>query len=60
VLVYEWPDIALFLTSGAGLVLAGYIIYRAVRIEPRAVRLVPAHGGRPSTAQAAAAEVGGS
>lgn len=49
VLVYDWPDIALLLTSGAGLVLAGYIIYRAVRVEPRGVRLVPAHGGGPAT-----------
>ena len=61
VLVYDWPDAALLLTSGAGLVLAGYIIYRAVRIEPRVVRLVPAHGGRPATTPApAGAGSGGS
>ena len=59
VLVYKWPDIALFLTSGAGLALAGYIIYRAVRVEPRGVRLVhhPATAVPPATA--APAEMGG-
>ncbi len=57
VLVYDWPDIVLLLTSGAGLVLAGYIIYRAVRVEPRGLRLVPAHGGPPAPS---AAETGGS
>ena len=57
VLVYDWPDIFLLLTSGAGLALAWYIIYRAVRVEPRGVRLVPAHVGRPaSTAAPAGAE----
>ena len=63
VLVYEWPDIALFLTSGAGLALAGYIIYRAVRVEPRSVRLVhhPATASPPLATQAApaAGEAGG-
>ena len=59
VLVYDWPDIFLLLTSGAGLALAWYIIYRAVRVEPRGVRLVPAHAGRPATTAApAGAEAG--
>ncbi len=59
VLVYKWPDIALFLTSGAGLALAGYIIYRAVRVESRGVRLVqhPATAVPPAPAPA---EAGGS
>ncbi len=56
VLSYDWPDGLLFVTSGAGLLLAGYIIYRAVRVEPRGVRLVPANpqlaGGRPAAAEA--------
>lgn len=57
VLVYGWPDGMLFLTSGAGLLLAGYIIYRVVRVEPRSVRLVPAHpAGGPARA---AADAGG-
>jgi len=61
VLVYHWPDGILLLTSGAGLLLAGYIIYRAVRVEPRGVRLVPAHGARTGTAPStASAEAGGS
>jgi NADH-quinone oxidoreductase subunit H len=59
VLVYKWPDGFLFLTSGAGLLLAGYIIYRAVRVEPRSVRLVPANPQRAAAAKAAApAEAG--
>lgn len=56
VLVYEWPDGILLPLSGAGLLLAGYIIYRAVRVEPRGVRLVPVR----ATAVAAGAEAGGS
>jgi NADH-quinone oxidoreductase subunit H len=41
VLVYKWPDGLLLPFSGAGLLLAGYIIYRSVRIEEkRTVRLV--------------------
>lgn len=63
VLVYDWPDIALLLTSGAGLLLAGYIVYRAVRVEePQAVSVVPAHGDRPAAAASApaGAESGGS
>lgn len=56
VLVYHWPDGILLLTSGTGLLLAGYIIYRAVRVEPRTLRLVPARAGR---AAAASAEAGG-
>jgi NADH-quinone oxidoreductase subunit H len=63
VLVYKWPDGILLLTSGAGLVLAGYIIYRAVRVEPRTVRLVPANPQRvaaaPATPSPAPAEAGG-
>jgi len=50
VLVYEWPDGILLLTSGAGLALAAYIIYRSVRVEPRSVLLVPARGGGTATA----------
>ena len=49
VLVYGWPDGFLLLTSGAGLALAMYIIYRAVDTEPRELRMVPARGGGSST-----------
>ncbi len=56
VLVYKWPDGILFVTSGAGLLLAGYMIYRAVRVEPRSVRLVPANPQRVATTAAASAE----
>ncbi len=55
VLVYDWPDGLLFVTSGAGLLLLGYVIYRAVRVEPRRVRLVPANPARataPASAEA--------
>ncbi len=45
VLVYGWPEGMLLLTSGAGLALAMYIIYRAVDTEPRELRMVPARGG---------------
>jgi len=59
VLVYEWPDGLLLPLSGAALALAGYIIYRSVRVEPRGVTLVP----HPATAKppvpAPAAESGG-
>jgi NADH-quinone oxidoreductase subunit H len=55
VLVYEWPDGLLLPFSAAGLLLAGYVIYRAVRVEPRGVRLVPARAGRAAAATAAAA-----
>jgi len=58
VLVYTWPDGFLLLTSGAGLLLACYIIYRAARVEPRSVRLVPANPQRASTKAAAPAEAG--
>ena len=58
VLVYDWPDITLLITSGAGLLLAGYIIDRAVRVEPRTLRLVPA--GRSAKQAPAGAESGGS
>jgi len=49
VLVYGWPDGILLLTSGAGLALAMYIIYRAVDTTPREVRMVPARGGGASS-----------
>jgi NADH-quinone oxidoreductase subunit H len=58
VLVYKWPDGFLLITSGAGLLLAGYIIYQSVRVEPRSVRLVPANPDRAAR-QAAPAEAGG-
>jgi len=45
VLTYGWPDGLLLVTSGGGLALAGFIIYRAVRREPRRLRMVPARGG---------------
>lgn len=45
VLVYDGPDGLLLVTSGAGLALAMFIIYRAVRGEPRRLRMVPARGG---------------
>jgi NADH-quinone oxidoreductase subunit H len=57
VLVYEWPDGLLAVTSGAGLLLAGYVIYRAVRVEPRGVRLVH-HPAQPAPPKAAPAEAG--
>ena len=58
VLVYDWPHIFLSLTSGAGLLLAGYIIYRSGRVERRTLLLVPA---RPAGGPApASAEAGGS
>ena len=59
VLVYGWPDGMLLLTSGAGLALAVYIIYRAVETEPRELRMVPARGGGAS-AQLATADATGS
>jgi NADH-quinone oxidoreductase subunit H len=61
VLVYEWPDGLLFVTSGAGLALLSYIIYRTVSVAPRRVRLVPANPGRAAAPAAApaAAEAGG-
>jgi hypothetical protein len=57
VITYDWPDGLLFVTSGAGLLLAFYIIYRVVRTEPRTVTLVPANprlAGRGAAAQAEA------
>ncbi|MEX1254830.1 MAG: NADH-quinone oxidoreductase subunit NuoH [Dehalococcoidia bacterium] len=57
VLVYEWPDGLLFVTSAAGLALLSYIIYRTVSVAPRRVRLVPANPGRATAP--AAAEAGG-
>lgn len=47
VLVYKWPDGILLLTSGAGLALAMYVIYRSVRAEPRTLRLVH-HPAQPA------------
>jgi NADH-quinone oxidoreductase subunit H len=58
VLVYEWPDGILGITSGAGLALAMYIIYRVVRTEPRSVTLVPVRATRGGPA-GAPAEAGG-
>ncbi len=58
VLVYGWPDGVLLITSGAGLALAAYIIYRTGRVEPRGVRLVPSRGAPPEAAPAAGAETG--
>jgi len=58
VLVYKWPDGILLITSGAGLLLAAYVIDRSVRVESRAVRLVPANPQRAAQA-AAPAEAGG-
>jgi NADH-quinone oxidoreductase subunit H len=57
VLVYEWPDGLLLVTSGAGLALIMYAIYRVIHVEPRRVRLVPANPSR--AAAPAAAEAGG-
>ena len=57
VLVYEWPDGLLFVTSGAGLALIMYAIYRVIHVEPRRVRLVPANPSR--AAAPAIAEAGG-
>jgi NADH-quinone oxidoreductase subunit H len=58
VLVYEWPDGLLFVTSGAGLALISYVIYRAIHVAPRQVRLV--RGGTVASAPTpAAAEAGG-
>jgi NADH-quinone oxidoreductase subunit H len=57
VLVYEWPDGLLLVTSGAGLALIMYAIYRVIHVEPRRVRLVPANPSR--AAAPAAAEPGG-
>ncbi len=56
VISYDWPDGMLFVTSGAGLVLAFYIIYRVVRVEPRFVRLVPANPQLAAGRHAAPAE----
>jgi NADH-quinone oxidoreductase subunit H len=60
VLVYEWPDGLLLPFSGAGLLLAGYIIYRSVRVEPRSLRFVakPATATAPAPAAPAPAESG--
>ena len=58
VLVYKWPDGILLITSGAGLALAVYIIYRAGHIEPRSVRLVPSRGAAPATAPSTGTESG--
>jgi NADH-quinone oxidoreductase subunit H len=50
VLTYDLPDGLLGVLSAIALVLMGYVIYRAVHVEPRSVTLVPAHGGRPPVA----------
>ena len=60
VLVYDWPDIMLLITSGAGLLLALYIIDRTVRVDPRTVRLVPAGRSAAALPPPAGAESGGS
>ncbi|MCH8949272.1 MAG: NADH-quinone oxidoreductase subunit NuoH [Chloroflexi bacterium] len=60
VLVYDWPDIMLLITSGAGLLLAFYIIDRTVRVDPRTVRLVPAGRSAAALPPPAGAESGGS
>ena len=60
VLVYDWPDIMLLVTSGAGLLLAGYIIDRTARVEPRTLRLVPAGRSGGTKTAPAGAESGGS
>jgi NADH-quinone oxidoreductase subunit H len=56
VLVYEWPDGLLFVTSGAALLLAGYVIRRSVRVERGSVRFVhkPATASPPAPAPPAA------
>jgi NADH-quinone oxidoreductase subunit H len=58
VLVYGWPDGILLLTSGAGLALAMYIIYRSVETEPRTLRMVPSRGGGASLQPAGADSTG--
>jgi hypothetical protein len=35
VLVYDLPDVALFVTSGAGAVLLVALVYQSVRVQPR-------------------------
>jgi NADH-quinone oxidoreductase subunit H len=54
VLVYEWPDGLLLPFSLAGLLLAAWIVYRAVRVEPRGVILVH-HPAQPAAAPVAPA-----
>ncbi len=61
VLTYDWPDGILLFLSADALAIMVYVIYRAVRVEPRApLRYVPAHGG-PGAAAAAtiSTEAGG-
>lgn len=55
VLVYGWPDGVLLPFSAAGLALASYVIYRAVRVEPRALRLVPVRARATASAPEAPA-----
>jgi hypothetical protein len=57
VLVYEWPDGLLLPFSAAGLALAAYIVYRSVRVEPRALQFVhhPATASPPPPAPVAQA-----
>ena len=58
VLVYGWPDGLLFVTSGAALLLAGYVIRRAVPTERGSVHFVhkPATASPPAPAAPATAE----
>jgi NADH-quinone oxidoreductase subunit H len=58
-LTYGWPDGVIGLLSAVALVLFGYVMYRAVRVEPRRVTLVPAHSGAPPLPGAATSEAGG-
>ena len=58
VLVYEWPDGLLLPFSLAGLLLAGYLVYRTVRVEKREVELVPARPAAAPQAAPAGADAG--
>jgi hypothetical protein len=49
VLAYDGPDGLLLITSGAGLALAMFIVYRVVRGEPRRLRLFASRGGGERT-----------
>src|SRR3990170_3425190 len=51
VLVYDWPDWTLLLTSGLGLAVLGYVVYLATRLPPSVRALAAA----PSTARTGAA-----
>lgn len=60
VLVYGWPDGLLLPFSAAGLVLAAYIVYRSVRVEPRELQFLhhPATASAPPPVAPAPAESG--